>query len=45
MVGLSDVGVRKEERGRRVNGPEEVVMDAHDKEDRTADEKDGQPSI
>jgi len=28
-----------------MDGPEEVVMDAHDKEDRTPDKKDGQPPI
>jgi hypothetical protein len=33
-------GGERVRRGCRVDGPEEVVMDAHGKEDRTADEKD-----
>ena len=45
IVVLDVVEVRKGERERRMDGPEEVVMDAHDKEDRTPDEKDGQPPI
>jgi len=42
---LDVVGVKKGERERGVGGPEEVVMDANSKEDRTADKKDGQPPI
>jgi len=44
-VVLDVVEVREGERERRTDGPEEVVMDAHDKEDRTPDKKDGQPPI
>jgi len=45
VVVLDVVEVRMGEMGRRMGGPEEVVMDAHDKEDRTPDQKDGQPPI
>ena len=38
-------GGQKGERERRMGGPEEVVMDAHDKEDRTPDKKDGHSPI
>lgn len=45
IVVLNVMEVRGGGRERRVDGPEEVVMDAHGKEDRAADEKDGQPPI
>ena len=45
VVGLDTVEVRKGEREGKVDGPEEVVMDAHGKEDRAPDKKDGQPPI
>ena len=45
VVILDAVGVIKGERERRADGPEKVVMDAHGKEDRTADEKDSLPPI
>jgi hypothetical protein len=42
---LGVVEIREEERERRVGRPEEVVMDAHCKECRTADKKGGQSPI
>ena len=38
-------GVRNGGRERRVDEPEEVVMDAHGKEDRAPDKEDRQPPI
>jgi len=45
MVALDVVEVRRGEIEQRADGPEEVVMDAHNKEDGAADKKDGQASI
>lgn len=45
IVVLNVVEVRKGEREWRVDRPEEVVMDAHGKEDGATDEKHGHPPI
>lgn len=42
---LDIMEVRKGERERTADGPEEVVMDAHGKEDRAPNKKDGQSPI
>lgn len=45
VIVLDITEVREGEREWRVDGPEEVVMDAHCKEDRAPNKKDGQPPI